>query len=108
MASNIDEKTLKRDGVCAASLPTTMGIVAGFLVQNTLKYLLDFGTTSFYLGYNAMLDFFPKMTLKPNPNCDDRYCRQRQQEYEVKPKEVLVTKEEIDEAPLHEDNEWGN
>ncbi|EDO37275.1 predicted protein, partial [Nematostella vectensis] len=38
VASNIDEKTLKREGVCAASLPTTMGIVAGFLVQNTLKY----------------------------------------------------------------------
>ena len=37
VASNIDEKTLKREGVCAASLPTTMGIVAGLLVQNTLK-----------------------------------------------------------------------
>lgn len=37
MASNVDESTLKREGVCAASLPTTMGIVAGFLVQNTLK-----------------------------------------------------------------------
>ncbi len=37
VASNIDEKTLKRDGVCAASLPTTMGVVAGFLVQNVLK-----------------------------------------------------------------------
>ena len=37
VASGIDEKTLKREGVCAASLPTTMGIVAGFLVQNTLK-----------------------------------------------------------------------
>merc|ERR1719354_672462 len=43
VASNIDEKTLKREGVCAASLPTTMGIVAGFLVQNTLEYLLKFG-----------------------------------------------------------------
>ena len=43
VASNIDEKTLKKDGVCAASLPTTMGIIAGFLVQNTLKYLLKFG-----------------------------------------------------------------
>lgn len=43
VASNFDEKTLKRDGVCAASLPTTMGIVAGFLVQNTLEYLLKFG-----------------------------------------------------------------
>ena len=42
VASNIDEKTLKREGVCAASLPTTMGIVAGFLVQNVLKYVLKF------------------------------------------------------------------
>ena len=37
VASKVDEKTLKRDGVCAASLPTTMGVVAGFLVQNVLK-----------------------------------------------------------------------
>ena len=43
VASGIDERTLKREGVCAASLPTTMGIIAGFLVQNTLKYLLHFG-----------------------------------------------------------------
>jgi len=38
VASNIDERSLKKEGVCAASLPTTMGIVAGFLVQNVLKY----------------------------------------------------------------------
>ena len=31
VASGIDERTLKREGVCAASLPTTMGIVAGTL-----------------------------------------------------------------------------
>jgi ubiquitin-like modifier-activating enzyme 5 len=37
VASEIDERTLKRDGVCAASLPTTMGMVAGMLVQNALK-----------------------------------------------------------------------
>jgi ubiquitin-like modifier-activating enzyme 5 len=42
VAENIDEKTLKREGVCAASLPTTMGIVAGFLVQNVLKYEMFF------------------------------------------------------------------
>lgn len=78
VASNIDEKTLKRDGVCAASLPTTMGIVAGFLVQNVLKYLLKFGEYSKYLGYNAMEDFFPKMSLKPNKDCDDYHCRKQQ------------------------------
>ena len=37
VASDIDERTLKREGVCAASLPTTMGMVAGMLVQNVLK-----------------------------------------------------------------------
>lgn len=41
--SGFDEKKLKRANVCAASLPTTMGVVAGLLVQNALKYLLDFG-----------------------------------------------------------------
>ena len=78
VAANIDEKTLKREGVCAASLPTTMGIVAGFLVQNTLKYLLKFGTVSHYLGYNAMLDFFPTMSMKPNPHCDEYHCMKQQ------------------------------
>lgn len=53
VASGIDEKTLKREGVCAASLPTTMGIVAGLLVQNVLKFLLGFGQTSYYLGDRA-------------------------------------------------------
>jgi len=42
VASDIDEKTLKKDGVCAASLPTTMGVVAGLLVQNALKYYYNF------------------------------------------------------------------
>ena len=37
-AQGIDEKTLKREGVCAASLPTTMGIIAGLLVQNRLVF----------------------------------------------------------------------
>ncbi|XP_023328548.1 ubiquitin-like modifier-activating enzyme 5 [Eurytemora carolleeae] len=109
VASNIDEKTLKRDGVCAASLPTTMGIVAGFLVQNTLKYLLKFGQVSMYLGYNAMLDFFPTMTMKPNESCDEYFCRQRQKEFVIelakRPKEEVV--EEVEEAVVHEDNDWG-
>ncbi|KAM8758857.1 ubiquitin-like modifier-activating enzyme 5 isoform 1-T1 [Rhynchonycteris naso] len=108
VAANIDEKTLKREGVCAASLPTTMGVVAGILVQNVLKFLLNFGTVSFYLGYNAMQDFFPTMSMKPNPQCDDRNCRKQQEEYKKKaaalPKpEVVQEEEEI----THEDNEWG-
>ncbi|CAO2633776.1 Ubiquitin-like modifier-activating enzyme 5 [Lemmus lemmus] len=109
VAANIDEKTLKREGVCAASLPTTMGVVAGILVQNVLKFLLNFGTVSFYLGYNAMQDFFPTMSMKPNPQCDDRNCRKQQEEYKKKaaalPTQEAVPKEE--EGVVHEDNEWG-
>lgn len=112
VASNIDERTLKREGVCAASLPTTMGIVAGFLVQNSLKYLLKFGSVSYYLGYNAMQDFFPTMALKPNPACEEVVCQQRQREYqeseeaqkENEEKETTTTEEE---EVKHEDNEWG-
>lgn len=109
VASNIDEKTLKKDGVCAASLPTTMGIVAGFLVQNTLKFLLKFGQVSHYLGYNAMLDFFPTMSMKPNEACDEYFCRQRQIEFAAemasRPKEVI--EEVTDSAVVHEENDWG-
>ncbi|XP_017045621.1 ubiquitin-like modifier-activating enzyme 5 [Drosophila ficusphila] len=107
VAEGIDEKTLKREGVCAASLPTTMGITAGFLVQNALKYLLNFGEVSDYLGYSALTDFFPKMTLKPNPQCDDRNCVARQKEFQAKPKPVVVKEESKVEEPLHATNEWG-
>lgn len=82
VASNIDERTLKKEGVCAASLPTTMAIVAGLLVQNSLKYLLEFGKVSTYLGYNALEDFFPTWSMKPNPECDDRFCRERQKDFQ--------------------------
>jgi len=114
VATHTDEKTLKREGVCAASLPTTMGVVAGLLVQNTLKYLLKFGTVSPYLGYNALLDFFPTYQMKPNTDCDDSFCLKQQKAYAAicaqKEKEALENpcdscqaEEEI--APIP--NEWG-
>jgi len=112
VASNIDEKTLKKDGVCAASLPTTMGIVAGFLVQNALKYLLKFGQVTNYLGYNALQDFFPTMSLKPNETCSDSFCVKRQQEFKIREAQRLaelsnqtVEIEQIEED-LHPDNEF--
>jgi ubiquitin-like modifier-activating enzyme 5 len=119
VASGIDEKTLKREGVCAASLPTTMGIVAGMLVQNTLKYLLCFGDTSDYLGYSAMKDFFPTMTLRPNPSCGDSWCLKRQviaakedaAAAEMRAAEALknpsVEGEAIEIVALHPENDWG-
>ncbi|CAI2303040.1 unnamed protein product [Caenorhabditis sp. 36 PRJEB53466] len=110
VASNIDERTLKREGVCAASLPTTMAVVAGFLVMNTLKYLLNFGEVSHYVGYNALADFFPRESIKPNPSCDDEHCKLRQKEYQEKlanePVEIEVEIQE-EEAVVHEENNWG-
>ncbi|KAG8230084.1 hypothetical protein J437_LFUL009203 [Ladona fulva] len=119
VASGIDEKTLKRDGVCAASLPTTMGIVAGLLVQNALKrrfkrrhILRCFGETSHYLGYSALLDYFPKMSMKPNPACTDINCQKKQVEYADSEKMrrekegEKTVKEDLEEKIVHEDNEW--
>jgi len=117
VASGVDEKTLKREGVCAASLPTTMGIVAGLLVQNTLKYLLRFGLVSKYLGYSALKDFFPTMAMLPNPQCSNAACLECQREYELdKPARDATAKLKAEadaeeasraaEIPLHDENEW--
>ncbi|PRP76488.1 DEAD (Asp-Glu-Ala-Asp) box polypeptide 54 [Planoprotostelium fungivorum] len=106
VATGIDEKTLKREGVCAASLPTTMGITAGLLVQNAIKWLLGFGETSMYLGYNALLDFFPKDTMRPNPECANNWCQKRQMEFATRPKKVEAHSEKpVEDKPVHEDND---
>ena len=39
---------------------------------------------SYYLGYNALQDFFPTMSMKPNPQCDDCHCRKQQEEFQVR------------------------
>jgi len=105
-----DEKILKKDGVCAASLPTTMSIIAGFLVQNVLKYLLEFGEVSNFLGYNAMQNFFPSYTLKPNLSCSNKDCAKASQVYQENLKNILSvsTKKQRDNIPItHSDNHWG-
>ncbi|XVF49627.1 hypothetical protein PTKIN_Ptkin04bG0028600 [Pterospermum kingtungense] len=115
VASGVDERTLKREGVCAASLPTTMGVVAGLLVQNTLKFLLKFGHVSPYLGYSSLKDFFPTMAMKPNPQCTNAACLERQKEYILaKPARDAAAKAKMEaeasaaaaDVPLHADNEW--
>lgn len=105
VASEIDERTLKKEGVCAASLPTTMAIVAGMLVQNALKYLLSFGKVTPYLGYNALEDFFPTWSMKPNPDCNDKFCVQRQKEFIPTQREPDLMEKEETVAPT--ENEFG-
>jgi ubiquitin-like modifier-activating enzyme 5 len=60
-----------------------MGVTSGLLVQNALKYMLKFGVVSDYLGYNALSDFFPQYTMRPNPTCDNADCCTSQAEYQV-------------------------
>ena len=111
VASGIDESTLKREGVCAASLPTTMGMVSGMLVQNALKYLLTFGQVSYYLGYNAMNNYFPTEMIRPNVECCVNACLARQKEYAGKWEPQVWRGKGHDgkeDAPVvHDDNEWG-
>lgn len=113
-----NEQQIKREGVCAASLPTTMGITAGFLAQNVLKYLLKFGQTTLLLGYNALADFFQNYAIMPNPECKDQFCLKRQimnkgltrlneiQARKVKKVEVQESKD-FYLLEEHKENEWG-
>jgi len=117
VASGIDERTLKREGVCAASLPTTMGITAGLLVQNALKHMLDFGHVSRYLGYNALKDFFPTMEIKPNVTCSNSHCVALQGVVMLRkqtPEAVAAARAKLEEelrveaeVPVHDTNDWG-
>ena len=76
----------------------------------SFRYLLQFGEASHYLGYNAMLDFFPKMPVKPNPECEEYFCIERQKEEAERRKNAKPVVEEAkpeEEPVVHEDNDWG-
>lgn len=89
VASGIPESTLKREGVCAASLPTTMAMVAAMQVQEALKRILLFGKLSFFLGYSALSDYFPSYTISPNPECDNAHCLRLQHKLRTQREAIL-------------------
>ena len=110
-----NEANIKREGVCAASLPTTMGITAGFMAQNALKFLLEFGELAFCLSYNARLDFFNNYKIIPNPECKDNGCLERQKDKKLiegvlkklEKKKLKAIEESKIKKDIHEVNEWG-
>ena len=65
------------------------------------------------MGYNALLDFFPTMSMKPNQSCDDSFCRVRQTEYQKrkaeddKRKAAEVKVEEKPVEKVHQPNKYG-
>lgn len=88
------------------------GIVAGMLVQNALKYMLKFGTIAHYVGYAALTDFYPTMRLHCNKDCENGACRAAQKAFLASGKKTLLPwepseAEEVQQAPIHEDNDWG-
>ena len=110
VAEEGNEKKIKREGVCTASLPTTMGIIAGFLAQNFLKWSLNFGEVSYLLNYNALLNFFTNEELIPNPQCSDENCVKCQEEFKKsgksrKPQKKVVQQEKKEEKKF--ENDWG-
>ena len=59
-----------------------------------------------------MDDFFPKMSLRPNPHCDEYHCLKNQKVFAEKEAERLKNLPKEEEKPeepeiLHEENEWG-
>ena len=114
-----------------------MGIIAGLVVQASLKRMLEFGSSSTakrrgsnssfngggdgatnYLGYAALTDFFPTMTLRANPGCSNGSCLAAQAwaasqkpSAEDQAAEQAMEREEEEERKrketiTHEENEW--
>lgn len=102
-----DEKIIVRPGVCAASLPTTMSIVAGMLVQTALKLLLAFGKVNGFVGYDGLSDYMPVYEIRPNPDCVNEACKILQSVHS-KPEEVVCPRvPEPDITSTKPSNAWG-
>lgn len=78
-------------------------------MQNALKKLLKFGKVANFVGYDALNDFFPTYTLRPNPECDNRQCRAAVARLASAQAKIEEPAEVSMAAPVvHEDgNDWG-
>ena len=57
-----------------------------------------------------MNDYFPTMSMKPNPQCDSKHCVKRQREHEEYLRAHPTVSEVLEEqrpVVVHESNEWG-
>jgi ubiquitin-like modifier-activating enzyme 5 len=88
-----------------------MAIIAGFLSQNVLKYLLGFGEVCPFLGYNAQSDFFPRYEMLANVDCSDLDCRRLQDHYKINADSArlpaLKKKQKTPEQTIPSENDWG-
>ena len=87
-------------------MPTTMGIIAGFLAQNFLKWVLNFGEVSYLLNYNALSNFLTDRELSPNPSCSDENCIKYKEKFKKNGKSRKLIKKELRKKEQNE-NTWG-
>ena len=71
-----------------------MGIIAGFLSQATLKFLLNFGTLSHCLSYNALSDFFTSYKIAINKECKEPSCQKIQKRKRDQEATILIDRVE--------------
>lgn len=73
------------------------------------RKLLGFGQISWYLGYNALSDFFPSMMIKPNPSCSDNFCMNQQVKFQnrVKEEPEPIKEDSPEDQVIHDNNDWG-
>lgn len=67
-----------------------MGLIAGLLAQNLLKYFLNFGEVSYLQSYNALSNFFDNSILLPNDQCNDDNCVKLQNDFAEKVKNLFI------------------
>jgi len=72
------------------------------------RYLLKFGQPSYYLGYNAMSNYFPSTVMRPNPDCVNHFCRKLQETHRGWQPFVWERVTQSSEPVNHDDEEdWG-
>lgn len=77
-------------------------------MQNALKKLLKFGKVANFVGYDALNDFFPSYTLRPNPECDNRHCRAAAARRAAQADKPIEQEASVVAPVVHEDgNDWG-
>ena len=88
-----------------------MGIIAGFLSQAVLKFLLNFGSLSYCLSYNAQTDFFNSYKIAVNPECKEPTCQLCQSKKKKGELPLLIDQIERPKKEQkkieHKVNEWG-
>ncbi|KAL9335376.1 hypothetical protein Peur_072557 [Populus x canadensis] len=103
---------LQRMGSCCRALSAKYAEVPATVW--TCLSLPDSDFIAWLQGYNSLKDYFPTMEMRPNPQCSNAACLERQKEYLLeKPAGDAAIRAKMEaeallvpEGPLHADNEW--